>query len=163
MLNSAKSQTYAAVDFVHDSEVCAIAYGAGGSQPSGAGTPGGTSELPPTPGMGFDSQAPTPGGRMGPGMRSRASSFIPSAVSSRQQRNSHGMANALAAHQDTSTVMRQSHCGSQPFWGLIQQILRLLSTSPCSQPFGIAAEVCRACFCSRARSTSIPLRCFPAG
>eukprot|EP00878_Enallax_costatus_P013418 GHUV01014031.1.p1 GENE.GHUV01014031.1~~GHUV01014031.1.p1 ORF type:complete len:879 (+),score=279.82 GHUV01014031.1:392-3028(+) len=53
--------------------------GAGGSQPSGAGTPGGTSELPPTPGMGFDSQAATPGGRVGGGMRSKASSFIPSA------------------------------------------------------------------------------------
>lgn len=55
--------------------------GGAGSQPSGGGTPGGTSELLPTPGMGFDSQAPTPGARVGRGMRSKASSYIPSAVS----------------------------------------------------------------------------------
>eukprot|EP00879_Flechtneria_rotunda_P020435 GHRR01021500.1.p1 GENE.GHRR01021500.1~~GHRR01021500.1.p1 ORF type:complete len:510 (+),score=166.40 GHRR01021500.1:266-1795(+) len=54
--------------------------GGPGSQDAGQGntqgTGGATSDLPPTPGMGLDSQANTPGG--GPGMRSRASSYIPS-------------------------------------------------------------------------------------
>lgn len=62
---------------------------------------GGTSDLLPTPGMGPDSQqAATPGGAAAGGaggMRSRASSFIPSAVSGTLGRQRAG----AAFHQRT--------------------------------------------------------------